>query len=321
MTDRPPADDASSGSRFVITLMTLSLPMPVKLHASLKFPGLAVFRSRSVEDGRERFRLHLGYFGSVADARAVLTELRPHYPRAFVAPVPGAAGSLDDTLNTAFTFVRSAVATLVPAPEPAPTAAPAPPLTETPAPTLTPDQVASALAPQRYAVQLDWSLRPINPNAVPRLAIFRAYRLYAVSVQRQGSAEHGLRLGFFKELDAARQVADYVRHGYPSASVVPVSYREYERASALTRPEPAPATATGYAVVEERGPPPAEPRPAPVTAPSAVASARPRTREEMLSLLGAHDLEVAHEREPRAVLTAEERELLTRRPRRALRSW
>jgi hypothetical protein len=325
MTSRPADAPSRTGDRYVITLATSSMPMLVRLAPELQFPGLAVFRSRSVEDGRERFRLHLGYFDSAARAEQVLVKVRPAYPTALVTSAPPAAsGSLDDTINTAFTLVRGAIAQLVTSDD----AVPAPPAAErpaaapaAPATTLSPTEVASAMAPQRYAVQLLWSLAPIAAASIPRLGIFRAYSLYAVSVRHRGSPEHGLRLGFFTSLDGARQVADYVRHEFPCASVVPVSYREYARARALTRPEAgagSPPARGGIEVTEERDAPPLSATARqPDGAPRAVDR---RTREELLALLGAHELEVSRDRELHVTVTAEERELLLRRPPRNLRN-
>jgi hypothetical protein len=304
--DAPPP----GGERFVITLVTSSLPMPVKLAGDLEFPGFSVFRSRAVEDGRERFRLHLGYLRSMSEAQTVLAALRAEYPSAMISVLPATpSGSLDDTLNTAFSLVRAPVAALVPTP-----AAGAPP-------TLTPAEVAGALAPQRYAVQLEWSLQPIEIARVPRLGIFRAYRLYAVSVTRQGTPEHGLRLGFFKSLDSARQVADYVRHDFRCASVVPVSYREYARASGLATAEPAAAPPAAAAASGEPHARAAAPIDAPVAVVPApvVANPPPANRDQLLARLGADDLEV--DGGARATLTAEERELLLRRPQRGISRW
>lgn len=339
MSRRPAGETPRSGLRYVVTLYTSSMPMPVKLIAGLTFAGVSVFRSRTVEDGRERFRLHLGYFGSESDAAAVLASVRPYYPTALIGSVPAASsGSLDDTINTEFTLVRGALVSLVTADDPAAAAAPVPALIEpprvpaAPAPTLTPGEVASVMAPQRYAVQLDWSLKRIDPASVPRLGIFRAYSLYAVSVLRQGSPEHGLRLGFFKNLDGARQVADYVRDAFPYASVVPVSYREYTRASELARPQGAvaPTRAVGaLEVTEEASAFPAvagratapDPTPQPDSAADRTQASPPRSRDQLLALLGANELEVARDRDARVTLTAEERELLLRRPQRNLRNW
>ena len=325
---RRPADVARSGDQFVITLFTSSMPMPLKLAAGVALPGLSLFRSRTVDDGRERFRLHLGYFESRASAEEVLAKLRAAYPSALITREPGAgSGSLDDTINTAFTLMRGATARLVtaedrPQPAPAPTGPP-PAAAAPPAPTLSPGEVASALAPQRYAVQLDWSLSPIRPASIPRLGIFRAYNLYVVSVLRQGSPKHGLRLGFFKHLDGARQVADYVRHQFPHASVVPVSYREYTRASELTRREASAAqvrSTDAAAAAEAAAPAAPETRPA-VPAGVSNAAAAVVTREELLALLGANKLEVDSRPGAEPTSTAEERLRHSRRLPRSVRHW
>jgi hypothetical protein len=339
MSRRPTGGTSRSGLRYVITLQTSGTPMPVRLPAGLTIAGVSVFRSRSMEDSRELFRLHLGYFESPTDAETVLASVRPHYPTALIDSVPvESSGSLDDTVNTAFSLVRGAVARLVTTDShaaaerlPAATEPPRAAAPKAPAPTLTPGEVASVLAPQRYAVQLDWSLKRIDPAAVPRLGIFRAYSLYAVSVLRQGSPEHGLRLGFFKNLEGACQVADYVRHAFPHASVVPVSYREFTRASELVRPQgsAAPARAVGALEMTEAGNaapaaagPTASPTPAvaPKTAPDGGRTEPPPTRDQLLALLGAHGLELTRDRDDRVTLTPEERALLLR-PERSLRNW
>ncbi len=315
MTDWPADGTPRGGARYVVTLLTSSLPMDVQLAPGLEFAGLSAFRSRSVEDSRERYRLHLGYFASLADAERALEALRPHYPAAHVAGAPAAgSGSLDDTVNASFTLLRGAVARLV-ASEQATAASTAG------APTLSPGEVASVMAPQRYAVQLEWSLRRIDPDTVPRLGIFRAYRLYAVSVLRQGSPEHGLRLGFFKNLDGARQVADYVRREFPFASVVPVSYREYARASALgdaAAPARPPATGEPAAPAPTGVEPAAYEIDASVTAAAGTAP-EARARERTQQVLRAHDLEVGRDADGRVTVTAEERELLLRRTQHSLR--
>ena len=114
MSRRPAGEAPRSDLRYVVTLQTSDTPMPVRLPAGLTIAGVSVFRSRSMEDGRERFRLHLGYFASPTDAEMVLASVRPHYPTALIdgAPVES-SGSLDDTMNTAFSLVRGAVARLV----------------------------------------------------------------------------------------------------------------------------------------------------------------------------------------------------------------
>jgi hypothetical protein len=179
-------------------------------------------------------------------------------------------------------------------------------------------------APVSFAVQLQWSVQPVELAKVPPLAIFSAYTLYTVEGSREGRKWYGLRLGFFSDAISAKQVAYYVRSEFSSVAVVPVSPAEKSRASdAETK------AATGAfqrkhverkaeefklfdddkAVLDE---PPA-PKPAPVAPPKAAAApaartpARknkplgrvkakeqrsPKTLEETLEILGASDLEI-----------------------------
>lgn len=94
-------------------------------------------------------------------------------------------------------------------------------------------------APPSFAVQLIWSVTPINAAAMPHLAIFDAYTLYNVEGNRQGRKWYGLRLGFFTDPNSATQVANYVRGDYKSVAVVPVSTREMDRAGGGSGVSPA----------------------------------------------------------------------------------
>jgi len=86
-------------------------------------------------------------------------------------------------------------------------------------------------APVSFAVQLQWSVQPIEIGKVPPLAIFSAYTLYTVEGSREGRRWYGLRLGFFSDAISAKQVAHYVRSEFNSVAVVPVSPTERGRAS------------------------------------------------------------------------------------------
>jgi hypothetical protein len=81
-----------------------------------------------------------------------------------------------------------------------------------------------------YAVQLMWSVQPLDTAQVPQLAIFNAYTLYGAEGNRDGRRWYGLRLGFFTDAVSAKQVAHYVRSEFSTVSVVPVTARERERA-------------------------------------------------------------------------------------------
>jgi hypothetical protein len=86
-----------------------------------------------------------------------------------------------------------------------------------------------------FAVQLNWSVQPIDLAKVPPLAIFSAYTLYTVEGSREGRHWYGLRLGFFSDAISAKQVAHYVRSEFTSVAVVPVSPQERSRATATDR--------------------------------------------------------------------------------------
>ena len=89
--------------------------------------------------------------------------------------------------------------------------------------------------PVSFAVQLQWSVQPLALDKVPPLAIFSAYTLYTVEGSREGRKWFGLRLGFFTDAVAAKQVAQYVRSEFTSVAVVPVSSIERGRATAADK--------------------------------------------------------------------------------------
>jgi hypothetical protein len=93
-----------------------------------------------------------------------------------------------------------------------------------------------------YAVQLMWSVQPMDIAQVPQLAIFSAYTLYGAEGNRDGRRWYGLRLGFFTDAVSAKQVAHYVRSEFSTVSVVPVTARERERAK-LASGQPSAAAA------------------------------------------------------------------------------
>ncbi len=86
-------------------------------------------------------------------------------------------------------------------------------------------------APVYFAVQLEWSVQPIDMKKVPPLAIFNAYTLYTTEGNKDGRRWYGLRLGFFSDAISAKQVAYYVRSDFAAVAVVPVSSMERERAN------------------------------------------------------------------------------------------
>ena len=69
---RSERDDTGTQSQVlhVITLISSTVPIVLPVLSAPELSGVAIFRSRRMEDGRERFRIHVGYFTSAADAEA-----------------------------------------------------------------------------------------------------------------------------------------------------------------------------------------------------------------------------------------------------------
>jgi hypothetical protein len=174
--------------------------------------------------------------------------------------------------------------------------------------------------PVSFAVQLYWSVSPVELSKVPPLAIFSAYTLYTVEGSREGRKWYGLRLGFFSDAISAKQVAYYVRSEFASVAVVPVSPQEKQRASqedskagtgAFARPQLPEQKIEEFKLFEDEKPAVPEPAPkaaAPAAKPAA-GKAPPKknkplgkvrakeqksakTLEETLEILGASDLEI-----------------------------
>ena len=324
---------AASPPRFVINLCASTTPVGLvqPSHAGLK--RFTFFVSRRLEEGRERFRLHMGYFDSQEEAEKILDLVRDVYPAAWAgvapgiklraraalpepapaetavaavaAPTPAAPPSVPTVAalklelapdlprtkpaaevthdaathdaTSSLSGVRATIESLGDAaadaappasavlegaavlhlltsarPAPAARVAPAQPVAKRTAParpaeaslstrTMVP-QAAVQPEPALFAVQLLWSVQPIDMGRVAQLAIFSAYTLYGAEGNRGGRRWYGLRLGFFTDAVSAKQVAQYVRSEFTSVSVVPVTDRERTLAGAATaKPLPAPA--------------------------------------------------------------------------------
>jgi hypothetical protein len=245
----------------VITLLSSTAPVPLRAPTAPELAGLAVFRSRRVEDGRERFRLHIGYFPSAEAATKLLPIVRRTYPAAMVTIAPQSnLGSLDDTATVRFSILQpvdpapavtpsrtespAAAAPVAghahPRPKPAPPVL-TPSMSVVPQARALPVNASPAIEPivktketQRYAVQLVWSRDPIDVTKIQWLAIFAGYLLYAVEMEPGIRRGFGVRLGFYADALSARLVAQYLRSAFKGVSVVPVSEREVAMASTAT---------------------------------------------------------------------------------------
>ena len=83
------AAPAANVGPFVLNLCSSSTPMAL---AQIDLPELrrfTFFVSRRFEEGRERFRLHMGYFATLAEAEDWLNVVREIYPGAWAGEAPG----------------------------------------------------------------------------------------------------------------------------------------------------------------------------------------------------------------------------------------
>jgi hypothetical protein len=94
---------------------------------------------------------------------------------------------------------------------------------------LTSAEMEDAQQDKWFAVQLAVSEQPVNLDAMPRLDIFEAYRLYSVATAGSGKIVHSLRLGFFKEAVSAEAVSGYLKTFFGSPSIMRVSVAEHTR--------------------------------------------------------------------------------------------
>src|SRR3984885_11007847 len=92
--DSPAPADATAtpqiaAESFVINLCSSTTPMALTQPKLAELKHFTFFVSRRLEDGRERFRLHMGYFDSLLQAEELLPVVRDIYPGAWAGEAPG----------------------------------------------------------------------------------------------------------------------------------------------------------------------------------------------------------------------------------------
>jgi hypothetical protein len=184
---RPNASATTGG--YVINLTSSTTPMALSQPKDPTLAQYTFFVSRRREDGRERFRLHMGYFETIQAAEEMLAVVREVYPSAWAGEAPG------KKLRPNTPSAAAAPASKPAAPAPAPKAAaqaprpaapaaavqppaarkPAAPVIPAPAPAETPHPFSSlprqaAPSPQNdepfVLSEGDTDFRPIDPPVV-----------------------------------------------------------------------------------------------------------------------------------------------------------
>jgi hypothetical protein len=121
---RPTGAAATGG--FVINLTSSTTPMALSQPKDPTLAQYTFFVSRRLEDGRERFRLHMGYFETLQSAEEMLNIVREVYPQAWAGEAPGK--KLRANSEAAAQAAAKPAAPVARAAAPAPVAAPAAPV-------------------------------------------------------------------------------------------------------------------------------------------------------------------------------------------------
>src|ERR1700744_449202 len=85
----PVAATAADSGPFVLNLCSSTTPMALAQTDLPELKRFTFFVSRRFEEGRERFRLHMGYFTTLAEAEEWLNVVREIYPGAWAGEAPG----------------------------------------------------------------------------------------------------------------------------------------------------------------------------------------------------------------------------------------
>ena len=136
---RPTGATATGG--YVINLTSSTTPMALSQPKDPTLAQYTFFVSRRLEDGRERFRLHMGYFESMQAAEDMLSVVREVYPSAWAGEAPGKKLRPNNSASAAPAAAPRAAAPAAQPKAPAPVAA-APARAAAPAPAAAPVAVA-----------------------------------------------------------------------------------------------------------------------------------------------------------------------------------
>lgn len=320
-----PEDRAQAATgQFMVTLCRLAAPVSIRPPQSPQLKRFTFFTSRErASDGSEGLYLHMGYFATLTDAERWVDAVHGRFPNAIATIAPAAS----------LRPLNSEVSPVQPAdPEPgvprskvfAPVEDKS--LSDTqvlkiletrrvgtvqddvderrceqiallrPDDTSTRHAIKEAVvqgAPVSFAVQLHWSVQPIDLSRIPALAIFKAYTLYATESRRDVGSRYFLRLGFFGDPVSAMQVAAQVRSNFASAAVVPVTEQEVtcaREAAMETSSIPYLVQERAYRATDSNGTPGTQTESRTLIGVRRSASRRPETLKETLQRLAEREM-------------------------------
>lgn len=226
---------------FMLTLCRLVEPVSIRPPQSPHLKPFTFFTSRArQQDGSELTHLHMGFFETLVHAEKWARAVRSRHPDAIATITPPAFWQLSDLDRPVgdMPLTDTQVLTILETRRPAPQSDDGEPGSEQvellrPEDTGTRRALKEAVvqgAPVFFAVQLHWSVRPIELSHAPSPTLFKGYTLYTVESRRANRSCFFLRLGFFGDPVSAKRVAFGMRSGFSSAAVVPVLDEEVTRA-------------------------------------------------------------------------------------------
>ena len=250
--------------RYLVTLASAAAPQELRRPRDAVFADYSLFITSELMQGRERYCLQMGYFHSMAEAAAMAGALRSRYPGAVAVMASDdnqrrralVQQMLTDTQT--LRLLEQGSAGNVPGSECVRVITPDDPLALQEL-----EAEVQAGVPACFAVQLAWSVHPIDSARIGYLPVFSTGVLYPLRGVRQGRAWYAYRLGFYETIEAAQQVAGGLRDDYASVVIVPVSSAERQRTRVQREPLPpvaAPEAVAPSADVWRRNEPRSNPR-------------------------------------------------------------
>jgi hypothetical protein len=231
LTDRTTVSGVSDEPRYVVALATAATPQALRRPSDAAYAEYSVFITREQDQGRDRYCLQMGHFRSMAEAAAMAASVRTRYPSAMARMASDdhqrrravVQQMLSDTQT--LRLLQQGTAGVLPAGDCVRVITPDDPqaLQELEA------EVQAGVAAS-FAVQLAWSVHPIDSARIGYLPVFSKAVLYPLRGLRQGRAWYAYRLGFFDSVEAAQQMASPLREHYAAVVIVPVSGAERQRA-------------------------------------------------------------------------------------------
>ena len=227
-----PEAPAPEAGPFVINLCSSSTPMALPRADLPELKQFNFFVSRRFEEGRERFRLHMGFFETLTEAEGWIGLVREIYPGAWAGEAPGKKLRARAAAAAAAQAAHAAGPRLVAAESIPPTLVPAAPDDAAPGPegaacvpTLRPAAEVLTLAPAPAAGSSPRDSRaagPPGPQAVPsRPGEPVASRATAAAPLANSNIKEVL--AALEEPGAGRQLADGARAGAAPVHATQVS--------------------------------------------------------------------------------------------------